>query len=473
MIHQKVWFVPAVVFLVCWTLTTHGKFSVSGDEPHYLMVSESLWADGDLDVRNNYAAGDSRRFGLDELETALHVRETRDGRLFPVHDVGVPVALLPVYGAATTVSQLVPESLLRRFRMSQGLFAYSLISVFIIGMTAVAAAVVRAAVVASGTRSGVASTVVLAAWLSPPVLSNSFLVFPECAALLVTAWAVRLAVTSGVRAPSRLSALAFVTATGALPWFHRKYAIYGLALLIVVAWRHRARLAGVNTSGRAVALALFLLPQSALTLWTWHHWGNLGGPLTIDGVPLAWSAFQTGWLGLLVDRENGLFVWAPIYLLLPAAWMLAGREHWLWLFPVASLFLPSAAHHQWWGGFSPAARFLVPLVPMFCLIGSTLAKDRVLKAVSVALLVPQLLISAYGWQTPRALWPRGDGHNRVIGGLLPSFPNMEEVLPSVRLSPAGIPRAATVILFVAAANVAGVQTVRWRRRRLASGCGAR
>jgi hypothetical protein len=42
--------VPVAFFVVVWTLTTHGKFSNSGDEPHYLMVAESLVSDGDLDI---------------------------------------------------------------------------------------------------------------------------------------------------------------------------------------------------------------------------------------------------------------------------------------------------------------------------------------------------------------------------------------------------------------------------------------
>jgi len=44
----------AIIFLFVWSLTTHGKYSASGDEPHYLMITQSLAADGDLDVANNY-----------------------------------------------------------------------------------------------------------------------------------------------------------------------------------------------------------------------------------------------------------------------------------------------------------------------------------------------------------------------------------------------------------------------------------
>ena len=74
------WFAPAIIFLVCWTLTTHGKYSASGDEPHYLMVCQSLWADRDLDLSNNYQNNDGRLFGAAGLLMEQHARPNRAGR---------------------------------------------------------------------------------------------------------------------------------------------------------------------------------------------------------------------------------------------------------------------------------------------------------------------------------------------------------------------------------------------------------
>ena len=37
--------VALVTFLFVWTLTTHGKYSAAGDEPHYLMITQSVVAD--------------------------------------------------------------------------------------------------------------------------------------------------------------------------------------------------------------------------------------------------------------------------------------------------------------------------------------------------------------------------------------------------------------------------------------------
>ena len=83
------------VFALIWGLTTHGKYSVSGDEPHYLLVAESLLSDGDLDLEDNYARGDGRHFGHAGLAVDGHARRTPSGGMLPVHDIGLPLALLP------------------------------------------------------------------------------------------------------------------------------------------------------------------------------------------------------------------------------------------------------------------------------------------------------------------------------------------------------------------------------------------
>src|SRR5258706_4067696 len=116
--------VAACMFLVVWGLTTHGKYSASGDEPHYLLVSLSLAVDRDLDLENNYAANDGRLIGHDELAADAHARRARDGRLLSTHDIGLPILLTPVYAIAAGVATLASETRLARFRMSRGLFTY-------------------------------------------------------------------------------------------------------------------------------------------------------------------------------------------------------------------------------------------------------------------------------------------------------------------------------------------------------------
>jgi len=424
------YFVPLTFFLVAWTLTTHGKYSVSGDEPHYLIVSQSLLSDGDLDLRNNHAERQEVNFGVTELEPGLHAQVARGGRLMPVHDIGVPVLMLPAYAAAVTVAAWPPEELLRRFRMSRGLFAYSLLSLFLIAVTALAAAVTEAALRDQGVPEGRAALVVLTLWLAPPALSSSFVVFPEVFALLITASAVRISA-----GPGSLSARAFVLAAlalGTLPWLHRKYALYAVSLFVVMAWTRRAALGRMPPRTWWLAGAMLILPGAALAGWTWYHWQSVAGPLAQHGAPFSWTALKAGWLGLLVDRENGLWPWAPTCLLLPLAWWLAGGRGLLWLLPVAAVFLPSAAHEQWWAGFSPAGRFLAPLVPIFASMMGGAVQHRGYRLAFMLLLIPQLLIGAHAWLHPRSLWPLGEGTNRALSALLSWVHIPDRIVPSIR-----------------------------------------
>src|SRR4030095_10350880 len=92
---RLLWPVPVVVFLVIWGLTTHGKFSLTGDEPHYLVMAESLRADGDLDLGNNYDPPASPP-APEPVVIEQHARLDRRGRLRSVHDPGVAMLLLPV-----------------------------------------------------------------------------------------------------------------------------------------------------------------------------------------------------------------------------------------------------------------------------------------------------------------------------------------------------------------------------------------
>jgi len=429
------------ILLVTWSLTTHGKYSVTGDEPHYLMIAQSLRADRDLDLENNYAQHDGALFGAPGLAAETHAARARDGRLRPVHDIGVSVILLPAYVVATRLEFLPPGTWLDRFRMTRGLFAYSLISLVVIVMTVAAAGLTFAALERYGLPPASAALIVSVAWLSPPVLSNAFLVFPEQFALLVTAWAV-LEWSTPDRVWDRRAQL-FCLALGCLPWTHRKFAVYALALLATVVVK-RWRSSTTQPSRRVVvtSVLLFALPQIALAFWSLHYWGTLAGPLAVNGLPFGLERLIEGIPALFVDRENGLFWWAPVYMLVPLGWWLRRRALSIWLLPIVTLIVPAAAH-QWWAGFSPAARFIVPLVPICCLAGAGMLAAPVARRAATVLLIPQAFISAYGWQHPRLLWPRGDGINRVLAAVSDSLGGAGSWLPSFRtdVDPAWMPAA--------------------------------
>ena len=154
-----------------------------------------------------------------------------------------------------------------------------------------------------------------------------------------------------------------------------------------------------------------------------------------SGLPVSWRNATRGLPGLLIDRENGLLVWAPIYLAALVAWWHTRARTWPLIVPVMLLYPLSAANEMWWGGFAPAARFLVPLVPLLAVPLASALAHRVFARAVLALCVPQLVISAIGWQRPRSLWPRGDGHNRVLEALPGIGQPLNDMLPSFRVGP--------------------------------------
>src|SRR5437867_9378759 len=68
----------------------------SGDEPHYLVISQSLLKYHSLDVMRDYQNGDYRSFSPVYINP--HVSHNERGQALPVHGIGGPALwLLPYY----------------------------------------------------------------------------------------------------------------------------------------------------------------------------------------------------------------------------------------------------------------------------------------------------------------------------------------------------------------------------------------
>ncbi|HEX2063595.1 MAG TPA: hypothetical protein VHE80_04150, partial [Acidimicrobiales bacterium] len=71
--------------------------SVTGDEPFYLLTTQSLSSDGDLDLRDEYAGHEERRFWDGTIPLWKQMEPAPDGRLLSPHDPGLSVLLVPAY----------------------------------------------------------------------------------------------------------------------------------------------------------------------------------------------------------------------------------------------------------------------------------------------------------------------------------------------------------------------------------------
>ena len=94
-----VWLATAAAAALGASRLTHTVLFPSGDEPHYLVIAQSLWRDGDLKIENNHTRGDYREY-FNRPDLAPHfLRRGVDEEIYSVHPIGMPVLVAPVYAA--------------------------------------------------------------------------------------------------------------------------------------------------------------------------------------------------------------------------------------------------------------------------------------------------------------------------------------------------------------------------------------
>src|SRR4051794_24773594 len=88
------WLVLFAAYLYTVGLHAFGAAQYGGDKPHYLLAAKSLVDDGDLDVRNQFAARAYGEFYPYALERHGRLRK---GRLNEPHGAGFPLLIAPAF----------------------------------------------------------------------------------------------------------------------------------------------------------------------------------------------------------------------------------------------------------------------------------------------------------------------------------------------------------------------------------------
>lgn len=405
------------VVVVMWGLITHGTHAGSGDEPHYLVASYSAAFDGDFDLSNNYRDPGTLIGGPMGLEPEAHARRGRDGRLRPVHDIGMPLLFAPyvrvAHATARSLGRTVPSEWLARARLTESLLFRHLVSLAMIALTALVAVELFRALQDMGGAPRSAWWWALFVTLSPPFLSHAFLFFTEIPSALIVLFVFRRLQRGTL---TRAEAVACAVGVGVLPLIHVRNIPLAAALAATAVVRRRT-LGPSQVAPMAVAMLAGLAVRAVVT---WRFWGTL--VTTPHARPGEWSGAAasahetaTRLLGWAWDREYGLFAYAPIYLLAVPGLLLMARRNSRALWGVvavagvylAAIALPLVNVHGWTGGWSPAGRFLVPIAPLLAL--AAFAAWRGGSPLEWVIVVAQVLLSAVVWQRPKLLWNDGDG----------------------------------------------------------------
>jgi hypothetical protein len=270
------------------------------------------------------------------------------------------------------------------------------------------------ALVLLGASTRAAAATAALVMLSPPLLIFSILFFTELPAAALALFVFRR--TSMTPAASVLAWTVTGAATGFLFLLHARNAglVAAFVLLgLAAAYRQRsAPHAAAFVAGAAALLAIrTLINHLFWGTWVTTPHAALGEP---RGISETVSIAGVRLTGLLVDQEFGLLIYAPFLVLAPLGLVMMrprsiARAVMLTCACYLALVLwPVTNVHGWQGGWNPAGRFMLPLVPLLAL-ALPAAFAAVPRAALIVLLALQIFLDGYLWQNPKNLWNDGDG----------------------------------------------------------------
>lgn len=426
----------------------------SGDEPHYLAITQGLWLYHTIDQHRVLYHHDFLAY-YPRLMSSHSVH--RGQRLYPLHYLGFPVFLLPGFalggarGAQVLTALVAVLVCWRSWRLCRRV-ARPIAALVTIGVLG----------------------------LSAPFVLNAGAIYPDLLSALLLLLVFEA--VDAVRLSAR-RALALGLLLAYAPWLHVKLlVVVAIVMLwaVITLWR-QMRGRGERepaTLPALLALGLPLLSVIGLMLFNRAFYGSFSptapyqGPTLLTGNPLG------GLMGQLLAQGQGALGTAPFALLaLPGAVALWRRDRALAL-KIGVVTLPfwliTLSYRDWWGGDAPPLRYLLPFLPLWAAgIAALLSALRGLAArLAVAsLAMVTLVLSLVIPLAPRLGWPLPGGQGALLLAL-----GDQLRLPLTRWLPAfeptysgpGVWHHATLIPLWVAALLALWLVVAWRERSAAA-----
>ncbi len=378
---------------------TDRSFLLGGDEPWYLLTTRSIALRGDYNFYPDLEQHGTMDFWNRDVTPAKYgyqrnlklgrgkaaTPEFWDQKRYPIVRIGLPILLAPAYRIG-----LAWDGRIR------------LVCVWclcVIGALLVQQMFLAGYEMTNNRMAALAGA--LAGGFSVPILLYTTQIYTELPAALLLMFAARMLFTAA--GPPVWRALGTGLAVAALPWLHDKY--YLLAALLITAgvgqWRHAPR----PTIAALLAPALATLGLQGAYYYSLHR---VIYPVTDHGALSIKNGLCHGWLGLLVDRTDGLFVYWPTALVAVSGLVILWHTHrkiggWLTTL-VATHWLAIGLFPVWTGGPVAPLRYWLPVIPLLVL-ASTVAlacvRKRILLMIMLLCMLLGMSIGFYNSAHPR------------------------------------------------------------------------
>jgi hypothetical protein len=317
----------------------------TGDEPHYLIISQTLLKYHSLNVMLDYTHRDYLQFYPMLIDP--HVTYNEHHQLLPLHSIGAPLLWL------------LPFALLGRLG---AVWFIALVTVLVI-------LTLYRVLVLMGISERVSFRVCLACAVASPFYIYAHLTFVEPIGALACVYVVRLLLEEQHSWGALTSSSILL---GILPWVHIRLALLEIPLFFFLLYRiyqlYRLRRWHYYVAYLLPVIVLFV----ALEIYSYQVWGTLNpaaNQISGNSKPFEVIPFM-GMLGMWFDQEHGILPNFPIFIfLLPGILLTLKRRfagyHLLVLLVSIPYIVACTSFRHWSGGWCPPGRFILVLLPLY------------------------------------------------------------------------------------------------------------
>ena len=361
--------IAAIVY--AFVIPTQMLTPIDGDEPFYLLITESIVHDHDLDLRNQYATLVQSKTKRPDLKPQEGDPVGKHGEQYSRHEPLLPILMIPGYVVAGLPGALA---------------TIALFGVLLVRST------IRL-LEDEGIDDATTRALFPLFAFAPPVIYYVARIWPEVPGAFFFVEALR-----GVR-QRRMQR--WLPSLATLVLLKLRFGLIAIPLLVVSVGRRRPRRREVAIFAGVVIAIAFIAVMSV------HSWREL--------FLVSPSRYATGFFGLLLDGASGLLFQAPFYLFGIFAltrWKETPPAFRLGCFAALPYIVSLIPRSEWHGGWSPPLRYVVVFMPLLLLGAATIYKRTFLAPAAIwsvgltihALVFPWKLFHIENGENPLGEW---------------------------------------------------------------------
>ncbi len=288
--YKSVYIVFVIFLFLLSFIFYYKKIYFSGDEPHYLIIAQSIVEDGDFNLENNYKNKTYLKFHPTKLEPHAY---KHNNKLLSFHLPGVAFLLTPFYFIYKFINYSIPPTLFFRLSISiingfLALFLYLIFDFFI--------------------KNKKNNQFFIFMLIIFPISIHSIHLYPEIPAAILLMAAIYFGILKS-------NDLLFGLFISFIPWFHIKYLS---VVLIVISFYFYKKLKQKNIKFILPFLFFPLINLVLFIIFMLSQYGFLN-PMKIfpSGnyfkIPLI-QMVET-FIAFFLDQRDGLLFYSPVYFL--------------------------------------------------------------------------------------------------------------------------------------------------------------